>query len=338
MERLALHRAAHRGRAADVAALFAAGADVNELMTNGITALIIACQMGHTEVVAKLLAANADVNLQASDTGLTALMVACQKGHAEVVPTLIAANADVNQANSLGGTPLYLACQNGHIEVIAKLLAANADVEKIQDYDHDDITAMNIACHNGHLGVVQILSSYGASRTFVDFETGIPFRAPYDTAEHVATDYGHHQLAVWLRMSRDWTPLHHLEFLTPERALALLRAGADIHAGAESGVRTPLSLAQAMAAAGGAAEGTAAFLVLEAAKPWSRKTHKYFPAPARERAVELLRVGQWFKRLPNDFPIPFEVWEVFVMPHEVTRDYEPPTRPQSPAPQSPASA
>ena len=60
------------------------------------------------------------------------------------------------------------------------------------------------------------------------------------------------------------------------------------------------------------------------AKPWSRKTHKYFPTPARERAAELLRVGQWFKRLPNDFPIPFEVWEVFVMPHMVTRDYRPP--------------
>ena len=36
-------------------------------------------------------------------------------------------------------------------------------------------------------------------------------------------------------------------------------------------------------------------------------------------AVELLRVGQWFKRLPNDFPIPFEVFEVFVMPHAVHR-------------------
>ena len=56
----------------------------------------------------------------------------------------------------------------------------------------------------------------------------------------------------------------------------------------------------------------------------SRKTHKLFPDPARARAVELLRVGQWFKRLPSDFPIQFEVWEVFVMPHMVTRDYKPP--------------
>ena len=112
--------------------------------------------------------------------------------------------------------------------------------------------------------------------------------------------------------------------LTPESALALLRAGADLHAAAEPGGPTPLELAQALTEAGGAAEGTAAFLVLEAAKPWSRKTHKYFPDPARARAVELLRVGQWFKRLPSDFPIPFEVWEVFVMPHMVTRDYKPP--------------
>ena len=139
------------------------------------------------------------------------------------------------------------------------------------------------------------------------------------------TDRGRHELVGFLVRSRLWsTPLHHLEFLTPERALALLRAGADIHATAEPGGPTPLSLAQALAAVGGAAEGTAAFLVLEAAKPWSRKTHKYFPEPARARAAELLRVGQWFKRLPNDFPIPFEVFEVFVMPHEVTRDYQPP--------------
>ena len=36
---------------------------------------------------------------------------------------------------------------------------------------------------------------------------------------------------------------------------------------------------------------------------------------ARRRA---LRVGQRFKRLPSDFPIPFEVFEVFVMPHAAT--------------------
>ena len=54
--------AARRGRAADVVALLADGADVNERMTSGTTALLIACENGHDEVVTTLLAANADVN------------------------------------------------------------------------------------------------------------------------------------------------------------------------------------------------------------------------------------------------------------------------------------
>ena len=52
------------GRAADVAALLAGGADVNEPMTDGTgkTALRIASYKGHTKVVTLLLAANAEVN------------------------------------------------------------------------------------------------------------------------------------------------------------------------------------------------------------------------------------------------------------------------------------
>ena len=51
------------------------------------------------------------------------------------------------------------------------------------------------------------------------------------------------------------------------------------------------------------------------------------PEPSSWTASELLRVGQRLKRLPSDFPIQFEVWETFVMPHEVTRDYQPPPPP-----------
>ncbi len=303
--------AARNGRAADVTALLAGGADVDEPKTDGCgaTALYVACQEGHTEVVTKLLAANADVNHTNLD-GAIPLYIACENGHTEIVTKLLAANADIEKADNDGCTPLFIACCQGHTEIVTKLLAANASVDQPR---HNGGTPMIIACAEGHLGCVQLLSSYGASRNF-------RFVAPTDTAEHLASNRGHHELVAWLVRTRLWsTPLHHLEVLTPERARALLRAGADLHAAAEPGGPTPLSLAQAAAAAGGAAEGTAAFLVLEAAKPWSRKTHKYFPEPARERAAELLRVGQWFKRLPNDFPIQFEVWETFVMPHAVHR-------------------
>ena len=73
--------------------------------------------------------------------------------------------------------------------------------------------------------------------------------------------------------------------------------------------------------------GTAAFLVLEAAKPWSRKTHKYFPDPARARAVELWPWAFRFSRQPRFAGAEqamFDVWMTGVLGHAVTRDYRPP--------------
>jgi ankyrin repeat protein len=56
-----LINAVGQGSAA-VAALLADGADVNEPTADGETPLVVACILGHTEVVTTLLAANADAN------------------------------------------------------------------------------------------------------------------------------------------------------------------------------------------------------------------------------------------------------------------------------------
>ena len=71
-----------------------------------------------------------------------------------------------------GGTPLYIASQHGHTEVVAKLLSANANVNQAAD---NHATPMCVACVHGFLNIVQLLSSYGARRTF-DFDP------PDDTA------------------------------------------------------------------------------------------------------------------------------------------------------------
>ena len=167
---------------------------------------------------------------------------------------------------------------------------------------------------HGELGGVQLLSSEGASR--------ITWRG--ESAEQLATRLGHHEVAAWLRATHNWTELHHVEFLPHKRTREMLRAGTDIHAEVKPFGVTPLSIAQDLAAAAQPITHSA-FLVLEAAKPWSRKTHKYFPAPARARAVELWPWGFRFsRRFPREEQAMFDVWMTIVMPMEVTRAY---TRP-----------
>ena len=89
-------------------------------------------------------------------------------------------------------------------------------------------------------------------------------------------------------------------------------------------VAQQLALAQAAAAAGRAAEDTAAFLVLEAAKPWSRNTHQLFPAPARARAVELMLIGELMSREERFAAYGpqavVDAWMTFVVPPAVSRN------------------
>ena len=245
---------------------------------------------------------------------LTALAAASSRGHADVVTLLLATDADVNWARAYdGATPLIFACVHGHTDVVTLLLAANADVNT---GINTGSTPMSVACKFGHLEIVQLLSSYGARRAWQNV-------AP-NTAEGVATHCGHHEIAAWLAGSRHWsTALHHLEIITSKRAFELLRAAADVKAAAVPGGSTPFALAQVALVEGKAKADSAAFLVLAAAKPWSRQTHKLFPAPARARAVELMLVGELLSREERFAAYGpqavVDAWMTFVVPGAVGR-------------------
>ena len=90
--------------------------------------------------------------------------------------------------------------------------------------------------------------------------------------------------------------------------------------------QTPLSLAREYVAraADGAADTSAAHLVVQAGQPWSPQTHALFPAWARERAVALLRIGfQLFVKDAERFPASavslLDLWIDRVMPFDVRR-------------------
>ena len=105
------------------------------------------------------------------------------------------------------------------------------------------------------------------------------------------------------------------------RARALLRAGADLEAASQGGP-TPLSLARELRQAGEAGEGTAAWLVLQAAGPWSPGTHTLFPAAARLKAEAFMLLGHNLSRDPRfagEEGSLLDAWIEVVLPHAVRR-------------------
>lgn len=98
---------------------------------DGWTALHLAAQYGHVEVVRALLAASADPDAGSrGDSGNTPLGVACDfQGNEEIAAVLLGAGADVNARMQYGVTPLHRAAENADEPMVRLLLAHGADRE-----------------------------------------------------------------------------------------------------------------------------------------------------------------------------------------------------------------
>ena len=59
----------------------------------------------------------------------TALNLAAENGHVDVVKLLLNAKANVEAEDGLGQTPLILATENGHVDAVKLLLNAKANTE-----------------------------------------------------------------------------------------------------------------------------------------------------------------------------------------------------------------
>jgi len=83
--------------------LVIAGADPDTTGEEGVTVLMLACFLGHANIVETLLNHNANVDLQDA-RGRTALMYACYEGNAEIVVKLEQHHADANVRDYAGVT------------------------------------------------------------------------------------------------------------------------------------------------------------------------------------------------------------------------------------------
>ena len=107
---------------------------------------------------------------------------------------------------------------------------------------------------------------------------------------------------------------------TPEAEIVLAFWDAEEH-GLIGSTEWGEALAQELRAEGGAAEGTAAHLVLLAAQPWSQQTHALFPVAARARVAELLLLGHGLARAfacEKEAAL-LDVWMEVVVPLAVSR-------------------
>lgn len=124
---------------------------------DGATALILACQHGHAEVVRLLAEAGADTELPKFD-GRTPLSVAAQGGHLEVVRCLCDLGVDLDKPQRTGATPLHAAACGGHADVVRFLCSRKADRCRL---DNDGWTPALLAAYMRHSDVVRILEEHG---------------------------------------------------------------------------------------------------------------------------------------------------------------------------------
>ncbi|KAL5491842.1 hypothetical protein EMCRGX_G017207 [Ephydatia muelleri] len=140
--------AAHDGDIATVRRLVTEGrVDMNVMDENGKTALDIAVNNGHSEIIEVL-------NKAAVATLL--LSAACDRDIATVRRLLTEGHVDVNITDQNGRSPLYTSSCNGHLDVVKALIKAGADINQA---DKNGKTALDIAVETGYREIIEVLKN-----------------------------------------------------------------------------------------------------------------------------------------------------------------------------------
>jgi ankyrin repeat protein len=137
------------------------GAEINRTTTDGMSALWIASQNGHANVVELLIENNAELNAKRTTDNRTALWMAAQNGHTDVAKLLIENGADLDIKATDNSTALMPASQNGHTEIVKLLCEWGSDMNLNTMVDSEVYSALKLANTMGWKDITGILESIG---------------------------------------------------------------------------------------------------------------------------------------------------------------------------------
>jgi ankyrin repeat protein len=138
------------------------GIDIDYKTANGdqYTALWLAAQQGHLEIVKWLISKQADVNAVRESDGRTALQAAICNKNLSVVQELVEHAADVNKINHKQFTPLYHAVELEDLKIIKLLIDHGANVTAAGNSGDQPI---HMAAFLSNILIMKILFDHGAS-------------------------------------------------------------------------------------------------------------------------------------------------------------------------------
>jgi len=141
------------------------GVDTLIPTSDGDTALHIAVQGNHIEILELLLKSHVNVNLENLKTGASPLIIAVLKANIPAMMLLLENMANVNRALFDGTSPLHLASQNGDLTVVEILVEAGADINQM---DKSGKHPLIVASERNDTSVAQYLLNEGAAYELKD--------------------------------------------------------------------------------------------------------------------------------------------------------------------------
>ena len=154
---LPLQEAVASGNLLTVRLLFNCGEDPNHGNRDGWSAIHLAAEEGHLEIVRFLLKNGANPNAVSSYSNTSPLHCAANEGHVSIVRLLLQHGADPLGSTLHGSTALHHAAFMGHSHVVQALLEEHSIRSTASQQDNDGWSVLHLAVHSRDLATVRIL-------------------------------------------------------------------------------------------------------------------------------------------------------------------------------------